>query len=606
MCAFQTFSLELLSPPMTPFQRLLTYTRGESAQIKRASLYSFLNKLFDLAPPILIGMAVDIVVKGKDSLLGSFGISETMNQLWVVAFLTLVIWAAESLFEYLFQLDWRNLAQEVQHRLRMDAYRHVQDLEVAYFEDKSTGSLISILNDDVNQLERFLDVGANDIIQVATTVVLVGGVFFYLSPMVAAFAFLPVPIILWGSFLFQKKIEPRYANMREEVGLLGAILSNNLSGASTVKSYGAEDFEVERLSKQSKSYIKANEHAIKLSSSFSPLIRMAVLMGFLATLMLGGKLVQDNILEVGSYSVLIFMTQRLLWPLTRLGATFDLYQRAMASTQRIFNLIDTPIKIVPGETEKSRDAVQGHIVFKDVDFSYDTGPKVLKGISLEVKPGETIGLVGSTGSGKSTLIKLLLRFYESNNGSISLDGEEIKNYSFPTLRGAFSYVGQDNYLFHGSAEENIKFGSFDASRSDVEEASKKAEAHSFIENALENSYDTIVGERGQKLSGGQRQRMAIARAILKNAPIYLFDEATSAVDNETEAAIQRSLENITREKTTIIVAHRLSTIVHADRIYVLDGGEIAEVGNHSELLEKNGLYKALWSVQTGSLQTGSR
>lgn len=586
---------------MTPFKRLLSYSHGEAKQIKRAFLYSFLNKLFDLAPPILIGMAVDIVVKGKDSLLGEWGISSTMNQLYIVALLTLIIWGAESLFEYLLQLDWRNLAQEIQHRLRMDAYRHVQDLEVAYFEDKSTGSLISVLNDDVNQLERFLDVGANDLIQVATTVIIVGGVFFYLSPMVAAFAFLPVPIILWGSFLFQKKIEPRYGVMREEVSLLGAILSNNLTGAATVKSYGAEDYELERLAKQSKSYSKANEHAIKLSSSFSPLIRMAVLLGFLATLLLGGKLVQDKVLAVGSYSVLIFMTQRLLWPLTRLGATFDLYQRAMASCHRIFNLIDTPIQIKPGELTKSTDEVKGHIVFDKVDFSYETGPKVLKNISLEVRPGETIGLVGPTGSGKSTFIKLLLRFYETNEGSISLDGAAISEYDFKSLRGSFSYVGQDNYLFHGTANENIKFGSFGASKEEVVEASKKAEAHSFIETALENSYETIVGERGQKLSGGQRQRMAIARAILKNAPIYLFDEATSAVDNETEAAIQRSLLKITKEKTTIIVAHRLSTIVHADRIYVLDKGEIVEVGNHEELIEKRGLYHGLWNVQTGNI-----
>lgn len=586
---------------MSPLQRLVSYTKGESSQIKRASLYSFLNKLFDLAPPILIGMAVDIVVKGEDSLLGSWGISSTMTQLSVVAFLTLIIWGAESLFEYLFQIDWRNLAQEVQHRLRMDAYRHVQDLEVAYFEDKSTGSLISVLNDDVNQLERFLDVGANDIIQVATTVVIVGGVFFYLSPLVAVFAFIPVPIILWGSFKFQKKIEPRYANMREEVSLLGAILSNNLTGVATVKSYGAEDFELERLAKQSKSYIKANEHAIKLSSSFSPLIRMAVLLGFLATLLLGGKLVQDKVLAVGSYSVLIFMTQRLLWPLTRLGATFDLYQRAMASTQRIFKLIDTPIQIEPGKMQKSTEQIEGHIVFKDVNFSYDTGPNVLRNLSLEVNPGETIGLVGPTGSGKSTFIKLLLRFYEANKGTISLDGSAITEYDFSSLRGAFSYVGQDNYLFHGTAEENIKFGSFNASREQVEQASKMAEADSFINSSLGNGYDTVVGERGQKLSGGQRQRMAIARAILKNAPIYLFDEATSAVDNETEAAIQRSLEKITKEKTTIIVAHRLSTIVHADRIYVLDKGEVVEVGNHEALLEKKGLYHGLWNVQTGSI-----
>ncbi|MFT6070876.1 MAG: ATP-binding cassette subfamily B protein [Bacteriovoracaceae bacterium] len=585
---------------MTPFKRLLSYSHGEAKQIKRAIFYSFLNKLFDLAPPILIGMAVDIVVKGEDSLLGSLGIESTMNQLWVVALLTLLIWGAESLFEYLLQLDWRNLAQEIQHRLRMDAYRHVQDLEVAYFEDKSTGSLISVLNDDVNQLERFLDVGANDIIQVTTTVILVGGVFFYLSPLVAAFAFLPVPIILWGSFLFQKKIEPRYAIMREEVSLLGAILSNNLTGAATVKSYGAEDYELERLAKQSKSYIKANEHAIKLSSSFSPLIRMAVLLGFLATLLLGGKLVQDKVLAVGSYSVLIFMTQRLLWPLTRLGATFDLYQRAMASCHRIFSLIDTPIKIKPGSKSKNTKDIKGHIRFNDVSFSYDTGPLVLKNVSVEVKPGETIGLVGPTGSGKSTFIKLLLRFYEAQKGEVSLDGETIDQYDFQSLRGAFSYVGQDNYLFHGTAEENIKFGSFNATSEEIMEASKKAEAHSFIENSLGNSYQTIVGERGQKLSGGQRQRMAIARAIVKNAPIYLFDEATSAVDNETEAAIQRSLLKITSEKTTIIVAHRLSTIVHADRIYVLDKGEVVEVGNHSELIAAKGLYHGLWNVQTGN------
>lgn len=584
---------------MTPLKRLLSYTYGESSQIKKASLYSFLNKFFDLAPPILIGMAVDIVVKGKDSFIGSFGINSVMSQLSVVAFLTLLIWGAESLFEYLFQIEWRNLAQEVQHRMRMDAYRHVQDLEVAYFEDKSTGSLISVLNDDVNQLERFLDVGANDIIQVTTTVVLVGGVFFYLSPLVAAFAFLPVPIILWGSFLFQKKIEPKYSKMREEVSLLGAILSNNLTGIATVKSYGAESFETERLAIQSKSYSRANEEAIKLSSSFSPLIRMAVLMGFLATLLLGGKLVQDKVLEVGSYSVLIFMTQRLLWPLTRLGATFDLFQRAMSSVQRIFKLIDTPIKIVPGTLVKPRNEVEGNIEFKNINFSYSTGPVVLNNVSLEVKPGETIGLVGPTGSGKSTFIKLLLRFYEASSGSITLDGNNLNQYDFKSLRDSFSYVGQDNYLFHGSAKENIKFGSFDASDEEVVEASKRAEAHQFIESSLPHSYETIVGERGQKLSGGQRQRMAIARAILKDAPIYLFDEATSAVDNETEAAIQRSLEKITKEKTTIIVAHRLSTIVHANRIYVLDQGHIVEVGSHVELLKLGGLYSKLWNVQTG-------
>ena len=334
---------------MPPLKRLLAYTKDMHFEIKRASLYSFLNKVFDLAPPILIGMAVDTVVDPKTTVLYDWGISKLTSQLYVIAILTFIIWAAESLFEYLFKVDWRNIAQSIQHRLRIDAYKNVQNLEISYFEDKSSGNLIAILNDDVNQLERFLDHGANDIIQVGTTVVIIGAIFFYISPLVASISFLPVPIILWGSFYFQKKIAPRYSKVREEVGLLGSILSNNLRGIASVKSYNAENFEVKLLEEQSKSYQNVNSWAIRLSSSFSPLIRMAVLIGFLGTLLIGGYLVEDGTLKVGSYSVLIFMTQRLLWPLTRLAETSDLYQRAMSSTKRIFSLMDTKVQILPGK-----------------------------------------------------------------------------------------------------------------------------------------------------------------------------------------------------------------------------------------------------------------
>lgn len=581
-------------------RRLWGYATDLHRDVKIATTFSILNKIFDLAPPLLIGMAVDVVVKKEQSLLASLGLTEIMDQLYVLAFLTFLIWALESLFEYLFQVRWRGIAQKIQHGLRMDGYKHLQGLELAYFEDKSTGNLISVLNDDVNQLERFLDGGANSILQVGTTIIVIGGIFFSLNPIVALFAFVPVPLILMGSFYYQKKIEPRYKAVRDQAGLLSGLLNNNIQGMATIKSYTAEEHEWKRLETQSLEYQKANEEAIVVSSSFSPLIRMVILMGFLFTLVLGGYYTTTGALEVGSYSVLVFMTQRLLWPLTGLGATFDLYQRAMASTRRIFQLIDTHREISEGEYLGAPEVES--IQFKEVDFSYmaeEKGQKTLDKIDLTLKRGESIGLVGPTGSGKSTLVKLLLRFYDVATGEILLDGKSIREWQFHPLRRLFSYVGQEVYLFNGSVAENIGFGTPGASRGQIEEAAKKASVHEFIQS-LPQGYETLIGERGQKLSGGQKQRLSLARAILKNAPIFIFDEATSAVDNETEAVIQKSLEELTKTKTAIIIAHRLSTVVNADCIYVLDQGEIVEKGHHADLVAKSdGLYHKLWQVQTG-------
>lgn len=576
--------------------RLWQYAQNLHREVKLATAFSILNKIFDLAPPLLIGMAVDVVVKKEASLLASLGVSSIMGQLYILAFMTFVIWAAESLFEYLFQIHWRGIAQSIQHGLRLDGYKHLQELELSYFEDKSTGNLISILNDDVNQLERFLDGGANTLLQVMTTIIVIGGIFFSLSPMVAIFSFIPVPLILIGSFYYQRKIEPRYKAVRDEAGFLSSLLNNNILGMATIKSYTAEKTEVKRLEKRSLSYLEANKDAIRLSSSFSPLIRMVVLMGFLFTLVLGGYYTTTGDLEVGSYSVLVFMTQRLLWPLTGLGATFDLYQRAMASTRRIFQLMDT--KPVITEGEQGLPEIVEQIKFQDVEFSYDNEKTILDNISLEIKKGETVGLVGPTGSGKSSLVKLLLRFYDIRKGRILFNEADLKNLKFKDLRQLFSYVGQDVYLFNGTVEENIRFGSPDKSIEDIKNAAKKAWIHEFIET-LPMGYQTLIGERGQKLSGGQRQRLSLARAILKNSPIFIFDEATSAVDNETEALIQKSLEELTKTKTSIIIAHRLSTVVSADKIFVLEEGKIVETGKHNELLEKDGLYSKLWQVQTG-------
>ncbi|BAY18414.1 ABC transporter-related protein [Anabaenopsis circularis NIES-21] len=581
-----------------PLHRLLDYGHQYRKQIWLAIGCSILNKLFDLAPPGLIGVAVDVVVKQQDSIIAQLGVKDVFGQFLILSLLTAIIWILESVFEYAYSKLWRNLAQNIQHNLRLDAYNHLQDLELAYFEERSTGGLMSILSDDINQLERFLDVGANDIIQVATTVIIIGGAFFILAPSVAWMAMSPMPFILWGSFAFQKLLAPRYADVREKVGYLNGRLVNNLSGITTIKSFTAEDYESYRLAKDSEAYKKSNSKAIKLSAAFVPLIRMLILVGFTALLLYGGMAAVVGKMTVGTYSVLVFLIQRLLWPLTRLGDTFDQYQRAMASTKRVMNLLDTPLTIHPGNVALPVDKVRGEVEFKNVTFAYKDRFVVITNLSLQIPAGKTIAIVGSTGSGKSTLVKLLLRFYEVETGKITVDGIDIQDLNLRDLRRCIGLVSQDVFLFHGTVAENIAYGTFAATQEEIITAAKVAEAHEFIEN-LPQGYETIVGERGQKLSGGQRQRIAIARAVLKNPPILILDEATSAVDNETEAAIQRSLEKITVNRTTIAIAHRLSTIRNADCIYVMEYGQLVESGTHEELLEKNGVYASLWRVQSG-------
>jgi ATP-binding cassette subfamily B protein len=582
----------------TSLQRLLRALRPHSRQLRLAALCSVLNKLFDLAPPVLIGLAVDVVVRQDNAWLALFGVTRVPAQLAVLAVLSFVIWSAESLFEYLYGLLWRNLAQTVQHELRLEAYGHLQQLEMAFFEAGSSGRLLAILNDDINQLERFLDHGANEILQLTTTVLAVGGAMAYLSPAVAGVSFLPIPVILWGSLRFQHRLAPRYAQVRERAGDLASRLANNLGGMLTIKSYTAEAWELDRLGEQSNAYREANRRAIRLSAAFIPLIRFAILFAFLAILVIGGLQAWRGTIAVGTYSFLVFITQRLLWPLTTLGRTLDDYQRAMASANRVLDLLDTPVALAGGSTPLPRGMVEGEIRFEDVSFAYGGREPLLQHFDLTVPAGSTIGIVGSTGSGKSTLVKLLLRLYGLRGGRILLDGIPIEQLRQSDLRSAIGLVSQDVFLFHGTVADNIAYGSFAASRAAIVRAAALAEAAGFIE-ALPDGYDTLVGERGQRLSGGQRQRIALARAILKDPPVLILDEATAAVDNETEAAIQRSLDRLTADRTTLVIAHRLSTVRHADRIVVLEQGRLVESGTHDDLMARGGAYASLWRVQVG-------
>lgn len=586
-------------PGMTPpLQRLLRSLRPHRRLVWLAASCSVLNKLFDLAPPVLIGLAVDVVVQQNTSWLAVLGVTSVPGQLGVLAALSFVIWSAESLFEYLYALLWRNLAQTVQHELRLEAYSHLQQLEMGFFEASSSGRLLAILSDDINQLERFLDHGANEILQLITTVLAVGGAMVWLSPAVAGVSFIPIPLILWGSLNFQKRLQPRYREVRERAGDLASRLANNLGGMLTIKSYAAEPWENQRLAEQSQAYRISNGRAISFSAAFIPLIRFAILFAFLAILVIGGLQAWQGAIAVGTYSFLVFITQRLLWPLTSLGRTLDDYQRAMASSQRVLDLIDTPIAIPSGNRALPLSSVRGALRFRAVDFAYSGRDPLLQHFNLDVPAGSTIGIVGATGSGKSTIVKLLLRLYELQGGEILLDGIPIEQLQLADLRRAIGLVSQEVFLFHGTVAENIAYGSFEAPRAAIKRAAELAEAARFIE-ALPHGYDTVVGERGQRLSGGQRQRIALARAILKNPPVLILDEATAAVDNETEAAIQRSLDLITAERTTLVIAHRLSTVRHADQIVVMDQGRIVERGSHDQLIAAGGAYVNLWRVQAG-------
>ena len=568
-----------------------------------AAFCSVVNKIFDLAPPVLIALAVDVlsassVNQQQTAWLSRFGAQDVPSQLLLLAVLSFLVWSAESLFEYLYGVLWRNLAQSTQHSLRLEAYGHLQTLEMDFFEHDSSGRLLTVLNEDINQLERFLDRGANEILQLITTVVLVGGAMALMAPGVAFFAYLPIPVILWGSLQFQKRLAPRYREVRNQAGTLGSRLANNLSGMLTIKSFTAEAWELEQLRRDSEAYRSSNRRAIRLSAAFIPLIRFAILFAFIAILMIGGLQTWRGELSIGTYSFLVFITQRLLWPLTTLGRTLDDYQRSMASSRRVLDLIDTPVQIRSGSSPFPPERVRGAISYEHVDFGYRNRNLLLKDFCLQINAGATVGFVGATGSGKSTLMKLLLRLYPLSEGRICIDGQSINALNLNDLRRSIALVSQEVYLFQGSVAANIAYGNPQATRQQVIAAARQAEADGFIQG-LPNGYDTMVGERGQRLSGGQRQRIALARAILKDAPILVLDEATAAVDNETEAAIQRSLLQITANRTTLVIAHRLSTVRHADQIVVLEHGRIVQQGRHDALLQKGGAYAELWRVQAG-------
>ncbi|MCA8938470.1 MAG: ATP-binding cassette domain-containing protein, partial [Planctomycetes bacterium] len=494
--------------PKRPIFRLFKYMKPYKGRFLFASGSSVANKILDLYPPILVGWVIDTVNRKTPAFIENFvTVEQPVDAALFLSFLVVLIFGLESLFQWMFQFGFMTLSQKVQHDLRVDTYEHLQRREIAFFEDHRMGETMAMLNDDVNQLERFLNTGFNELLQLLTLFCFAGYILFSTSWELALLGMWPILLIVWGSLLYQKVIAPRYRRVREAVGRLSSRLENNLAGILVIKAFTAEKFERQRVEAESAEYRDANYRAIKLAAVYVPLIRMGVALGFACVLYYGAQwCLEDNgKITVGGLVLFSMMIQRLLWPLTRLGATLDEYERAKASARRTFGVLDTPAAIQDPATPVEISTLKGEIAFNDVKFRYARGVDVLKGLNFTIKPGETVGFAGTTGAGKSTMVKLLLRLYDVSGGSLTIDGVDVRQMRMRDLRRHIALVSQDVYLFHGTIGENIAYGAADASPERIAEAARLAAADKFIAR-LPGGYDFRVGPRGSQLSGGQRQR----------------------------------------------------------------------------------------------------
>lgn len=575
----------------------LKHVSRSPVRIIFATCTTLLNKILDFLPEMFIGMSIEIVTQKQQSMIAQYFPYPIKTQLFILASITLIAWIFESIVEYLAKYSWSMLALSIQHDVRIKLYEHIQALDLSFFDENHLGKITATLIDDVNQLERFFDRNIMELMKLIFGSLIALCVFTFISPLITLFMLLPVPIIFFVSHYFHQHLSELYAKTRAQSAIMLSHIATSIAGVLVIKSYVAEKKELQTLIEESEYYNRLNHAVIKTRSLFIPSIRTSIVIGFVSALVLGGYQVVEETLSIGLYSILVIMTQRFLWPFTELPKLTDACTRTMTSLRRIIALFYQKGKINDGNSELQQRTMRGDVEFKNVSFSYPAHINVLHEISFCIPAGSTAAFVGTTGSGKSTIAKLLLRFYDPNDGIISIDGIDIRSFTIDSLRGAIGYVNQDPFLYDTTIRENIAYGTPNSDLDDIIRASIAVNAHSFI-TELENGYETAVGEGGQKLSGGQKQRIAIARALVKNPPIFIFDEITSALDNETETLIQQSLETIIRKKhTTIIIAHRLKMVQSANIIFVLDKGHIVEKGTHQELLEKNGFYAGLWKSQ---------
>jgi len=594
-----------------PVWRLYTEYGTGRRYAALGAVATVVGRAFGLIPAFVIGLAVDAIFLAErpyalplvpDGLVPATDVGQLYLSIAILLGAT-VVGAVASWVE---DWGWSVFAQRVQRNLRVDAYERLQELELAYFTGNRTGDLMSVLNNDVNALETFLEDGLSATLWILATVAGIGLILVGLNPPLTAVTLLPIPLLAAFTLLFTRLIEPRYLSIREEIGDLNSRLENNVSGIEVIKSEGAERFETERVAEASDEYLAANLSAIKVRITYFPGLNVISGVGFAVTFLVGGLWVLGRpafgltgALTPGAFVTFVIYAQQFLWPIIRLGDVVDDYERAKAAGGRVQRVLTRDPAIRDRPDARPLDVDRGAVTYDDVRFAY-SDETVLADVDFAVEGGATVGVVGPTGAGKSTLLKLLPRLYDADEGAVRIDGQDVRDVTLRSLRRSIGYVSQEPFLFFGTVAENVRYGTFDASDEDVERAARRAQAHEFIEN-LPDGYETLVGERGVKLSGGQRQRLALARTMLKDPAILVLDEATSAVDTETEALIQDRIAAFAADRTTFVIAHRLSSVRTADRVLVLDDGRVVEDGTHEGLLEADGLYANFWRVQTGDI-----
>jgi ATP-binding cassette subfamily B protein len=598
-----------------PMSRLLgKYGRRYPAPVGVALAANLVSPLLGLAPAWLLALAIDALFTENQPyrlpLVPSDALPETVaGQMSLTAGLFVAVYTLTTITTWLGSWGWAVFAENVQHDLRTDVYDKMQGLGMEFFSDRQTGELMSVLSSDVNRLEGFLNGWLGQLLNILVQVVGISAVMLATNWQLALVALLPAPLLTLVSNLFVKKVRPMYREARGTFGDLASRLENNLSGIEVVKSFTNEPFESDRVEGASQEHKEARWGARRWGIRFGPTLTLINGYGFTLVFLVGGWWVLfgpphdvfSGTVTVGTVVMFLQYTRQIQGPLTQAGQLLNNFERVKASAERVFVLFDYPVSIPEEPDAFELEAIDGAVEFDGVTFSYPDGEQALRDVSFSADPGETIGLVGPTGSGKSTLMKLLLRFYDVDEGCVAVDGHDIRDITIRSLRSSIGYVSQEPFLFTGSVRENIAYG-LDVTDDEVQSAAERANAHEFIAD-LEEGYDTEVGQRGDRLSGGQRQRVAIARVILRDPDILVLDEATSHVDNETEVLIQRSLRELVRDRTTFSIAHRLSTVRDANRILVMDDGEIVERGTHDELLSRDGLYANLWRVQVGEVES---
>lgn len=583
--------------------RVVPYAKRYPRRVLAGVLGNATARFFDLMPFVAIGLAVDYFTGGFltgpqiiQDFVTSFGGDPAIGY-GVLIFLGFFCLA---IFQGISEYSWQTLGYKIQHDLRMDATRSLIAMEASYYDMRQTGQIMSVLSSDVNQLEDVVSDSSTSIIRIVVTFLTAFLILVFMSWKLAIVLFGPiiliVPIVYWFSTTVQRK----YRKQRESTGDITAVLENLISGIAVVQAYNAEAWEAQRVERESGSYKEQAMEASKDRNRFVPMIYVVAGIAFGLLVTAGGWLAKEGDITTGQLVTFLLISTRMTMPMFIFGILVNQLQRGEAAARRVFAAIDLEPTIVDADDATALLGPIESIEFKDVHFTYpNTSTKVLSGISFSVAGGQFLGVMGHTGAGKTTILKLLMRYYVPDSGEVLINGNDINNYTLESVRDAIGFVSQDPFLFYGTIRDNVRYNQ-EATEEELGTALQLAGALEFVEE-LEDGMETMVGDRGAKLSGGQRARVSLARALLKKPSLLILDEASSALDAETERRIQENLLSTGSGRATIAVAHRLSTIRNADEILAMVDGAVVERGKHDELLEHKGVYSSQWIIQTGDM-----